>query len=278
MTHEEIQADLALLALGTLDPDERRHLEEHLAGGCAACAQELSVWREVVGLLPLAADEADTPNLKPLLLRRLRPGRATVMPFRRRMLIPLAAAAGALLAVGIVRDAQLRSRLRAERATVMDLQAQLSEAYGRLDRVAAALREREGDAAKLRSALVAAEESLAILQSRGLRLARLAQTPDAQPAEAHVLISTATGRALFYAFDLQPVSADRVYELWWITEKEGPVNAGLFQIDARGLGRLETTVPADLGPIEAAAVTIEPAGGREKPSGPMVLLGSLKAS
>ena len=68
--------------------------------------------------------------------------------------------------------------------------------------------------------------------------------------------------------------SDKTYELWWITEKDGPVQAGLFKPDERGLGRIEATIPTDAGAIQAAAVTVEAAGGVPKPQGPMVLLGN----
>jgi hypothetical protein len=141
--------------------------------------------------------------------------------------------------------------------------------------VSATLAERENDVASLRTALSTAQESLSILQVRGLSLVALKETKDAPPAEGHVLVSPPTGRALFYAFDLPPVPPDKTYELWWITEKQGPVQAGLFHPDARGLGRVDATVPADAGAIQAAAVTIETAGGVAKPQGPMVLIGTV---
>jgi anti-sigma-K factor RskA len=104
---------------------------------------------------------------------------------------------------------------------------------------------------------------------------RLSQTPDARPAEGHAILGRSAGRALFYAFDLPVVPANQTYELWWITEKEGPVNAGLFVPGPDGVGRIETTMPVEAGAIQAAAVTFEPAGGVAKPTGPMVLLGKV---
>jgi len=87
----------------------------------------------------------------------------------------------------------------------------------------------------------------------------------------------AARKGLLYAFDLRPVPLDKIYELWWITEKEGPVMAGLFRPDERGIGRIDVDLPTGAGRIQAAAVTIEPAGGVPKPTGPMVLVGELKS-
>ncbi len=278
MTHDAIQADLSSFALGALDAGERRAVEAHLTGGCAACQRELATWQEVVGSLALAGEAAGAPHLKPALLQRVRPAprRAKVIALPRWSLVPLAAAAVALLVLGAVREAGLRN--------------ELGVAHQELEHVAQQLALKEKDVAALRAALASAEESLAIVQKPGLQLVRLTETPKSQPAEgpraeapraeapraeAHVLISPDTRRALFYAFDLPAVPADKAYELWWITEKEGPVSAGVFVPDRRGLGRIQAAVPAEAGAIQAAAVTIEPHGGLPKPTGPMVLLGKL---
>jgi hypothetical protein len=45
----------------------------------------------------------------------------------------------------------------------------------------------------------------------------------------------------------------------------------MFAPDQQGFGRLEMPLPTDVGIIQAAAVTIEPAAGVSKPTGPMVL-------
>jgi len=300
--HEDIQADLPLYALGSLDADERQAIDQHLTEGCDSCARELQTWRDVVGMVPLEIPEVAPSGLKAKLLARVRAETATsAAPAHRPRTVarrrigwaaPFALAALALLALATYqeigwraereRDAQVVANLEAERtrqATVVaELQRELEAARGNLATVSAALAARENDVASLRAALANAEQSLSILQARGLSLVALKETKDAPPAAGHVLLSAPTGRALFYAFDLPQVPADKTYELWWITEKQGPVQAGLFQPDARGLGRVEATVPEDAGAIQAAAVTIEAAGGVPKPQGPMVLIGTVGSS
>jgi anti-sigma-K factor RskA len=277
MTHEDLYDDLPLLALGTLDPDERRALEQHLASGCARCQDELKNWHAVVGLLPLAADEADAPDLKPRLLQRLRPAArsAKVIPLRRSWVLPLATAAVLLLAIGTIREVRVQHTMAEQGAELAGMRAKLQAAELNFQRAAVSLADKEKNVAELRTALAAAQGALGVLQSPGLQLVHLTQTPDAQPAEAHALLSPDAQRALFYAFDLPPVAAGKAYELWWITEKEGPVRAGVFLADQNRLARLDSTIPAGVGAIQAAAVTIEPAAGVAKPTGPMVLLGKV---
>jgi anti-sigma-K factor RskA len=275
MTHDEIQTDLSLFALGTLEADERREIEQHLATGCAVCQPELVKWREVVGLMALEAQDALPPDLKAQLLRRVQPAPPQILPRRRWRAVPLATAAVALLVFGVVRDKQLRDELGEQYELVANLRNKLGTTQSRVQSLTQELHAKEQDLTALRAALAAAQESLAIVQDPGLRMVALKQTPDARPAEAHALISSRSGRALFYAFDLPPAPAEKAYELWWITEKAGPIKAGVFHPDERGLGRVEAAVPADAGAIQAAAVTIEPAAGVPQPTGPMVLLGKL---
>jgi anti-sigma-K factor RskA len=281
MTHDEIRGDLSSFALDVLDADERRAIEEHLHAGCAECERELASWQEVVGVMALAANDEKSPDFKPALLQRVHAPAASskapakVIQLRRWVAVPLAAAALAVLTIGVIRDVDLRGRLTGQRLISEGLRQELEVARGSLRQLEGQLAAKESDVASLRAALVAAEQSLAVVQAPNLRMVRLEQTPDAQPSRGHVLIDAESGRALFYAFDLAPLPAEKTYELWWITEKEGPVNAGLFRPDTRGVGRVEAAVPGSAGAIQAAAVTIEPAGGVSKPTGPMVLLGDV---
>jgi len=282
-THEDIQADLPLYALGSLDAEEQRAVEQHLAGGCESCGRELQAWREVVGMVPLEVPEVAAPDLKATLLVRVRAAAPPAAPAprvaRRRIgwTVPFALAALALLAFAAYREVGWRAERARQDQVVAALQRELQAAHGDLAQVSAALAARENDLASLRAALASAQESLSILQARGLSLVALKETKDAPPAAGHALLSPPTGRALFYAFDLPPIPPDKTYELWWITEKEGPVRAGIFRPDERGLGRVDATVPAGAGALQAAAVTVEAAGGVAKPQGPMVLIGTVGA-
>jgi len=281
-SHDDIQADLPLYALGSLEAAERPEIDRHLAAGCDACSRELETWRQVVALIPLGAGDEPPADLKAKLFERVGSGAAVASSVvaRRRIgwAAPLALAAAAVLALATYREIGWRAERARRDETTAGLQQELANARGDLAKVGAALAARENDVAALRSALANAQESLSLLQARGLTLVSLKETKDAPPAEGHILLSRPTGRALFYGFGLPPVGSDKTYELWWITEKQGPVPAGTFRPDEGGIGRVDAPVPTDAGAIQAAAVTVESAGGVPKPQGPMVLLGSTTKS
>lgn len=59
--HEEMRELAALYALGALPPEEARIFEEHLAEGCATCAEELREYESVAAELALTATPAAPP-------------------------------------------------------------------------------------------------------------------------------------------------------------------------------------------------------------------------
>jgi anti-sigma-K factor RskA len=276
-SREEIRDDLSLYALGSLEPEERSAVETAVAQD-AELARELREWTEMVGLLALDAPDAAPPDVREALLSRVRdavPAVAESRVARRRIgwHVPLAAAAALLLAVVGYREVGFRAERARLTQTLAAAQGALTARDSELNAARTALDQREGDVASLKAALALANQSLDVVQQRGLTMVSLSQTEDAPPAEAHILLSPPTGRALFYAFDLPSIPTDKVYELWWITEKQGPVRAAVFHPDAQGFGRVEAQLPTDAGAIQAAAVTVEVSPGGPKPAGPMVLLG-----
>jgi len=193
---------------------------------------------------------------------------------RRRpggLTLPLAAAAAALLAIATYRELGFRAERQQAQAVIAALRQNLANSRGELAGA-------QGELATAEAALARAEAALSVVRQRDLRLISLRAAGDAAPAVGHVLLGPATRQALFYAFDLSPLPDDRIYALWWITAKAGPVRAAIFTPDARGVARADATLPADAGAIQAATVTLERAGGVDQPLGPTVLRGALDPS
>lgn len=277
MTHDEIQTELAAFALGTLDAREREEVARHLDSGCDACRAVLEEWQIVVADLALACEAEPPSGLRNRLMAHVGPSAASGSARARRSLaFPLALAASLLLALGwAAREWMWRQRWSSTSAEVTQLRSALTAERSRTQELAGRLAGTEEELSRVRTALAQLEESLDLLHDPRLQLVTLSHPERAQPAVAHVLVSAESGKALFSAVNLPPLPGDRTYELWWITADEGPINAGLFQPDPTGRARLEPQLPVGKGKIQAAAVTIEPAGGVPKPTGPMVLLGKL---
>jgi anti-sigma-K factor RskA len=74
-------------------------------------------------------------------------------------------------------------------------------------------------------------------------------------------------------FNLAPLPAGKEYELWIIPPGKAPMRSKTFTVDASGTATLIVPVPADIGAIATAAITDEPTGGVDKPTGKIQLAG-----
>jgi len=240
-THEELKANAAGYVLGSLDPEERRAFESHLAG-CAECAQEVASLRPVVGVLATAVPQV-TPRAE----------------LRERILSGAAAGAAA--------DARIHDRKAPAALTWLPLAAAIIIAVGagiyamRLQRQIGELRARF-DQAQATTAVLAAPD-LARIDLQGQQVA-----PDAR---ARALWSRSRG-LVFTAANLPPAPAGKAYQVWVVTA-QAPISAGLLTPDPSGAGTQFYMTPADIAPPVAVAVTLEPAGGVPAPTGERFLVG-----
>lgn len=253
---------LAGHALGALDEDERASLERHLEQGCPVCAPELLAMQGVAEAIALSVPAVEPrPEVRRALLARA----TAVVPIARRAgasgiggrTLALAASVSLLLLAGAVGwGSSLQQRLqRAERQRV-ELAADLAAARAQLSR-----NEVE------RAALL---RHLAVLGASRLQQVQLAALPPAPSANGRMFVDPGSGDALFSARGLPALPSDRTYQLWFIAGGK-PVSAGVFDVGAQGDGRLLVDAVPSAAPIDAWAVTVEPAGGVPQPTGEMVL-------
>lgn len=103
--------------------------------------------------------------------------------------------------------------------------------------------------------------------------ARVVQLSGDVATGARVVWSSSAGRAVLVASGLEDLPEDRVYELWRL-EADGAEPVGLFRPGAQG--RVEAAFDVDLRGADGLGVTVEPAGGSETPTLPIVLSGELR--
>ena len=255
---------LPAYALGALDGDDLRELEEHLAGGCAECRRQLDLWHrdlEALAESVTPVEPSETTRARVLRLSAGAAGATATAPAPRRLPRGLPLAAAALLAVAIWGVAgQVRLRGELERATTE---------RDRLTRQVAAL---DREVSLVRAEARQASQALQVLAAPGVQsvvMAGLGPTPN---AAGHTYVNPRRRDALFYAFDLPALPRDKTYELWYIAGGK-PVPAGTFAVDERGTASVRVERVPDVRSIEAWAVTVEPAGGVPQPTGEMVLKG-----
>lgn len=146
-----------------------------------------------------------------------------------------------------------------------------------LDRRETALAEARTELAamdSLRARLDAARANFGSLASPATRAHSLSGTESRPAASARIYIDPRTGRALILGEELAILPPDSVYQLWAI-RGQTPASVGTFQVDDLGSARIPVPDPAVLRQADALAVTVEPAPGRPRPSGEIILSSSL---
>jgi anti-sigma-K factor RskA len=253
----ELAADV--YALGALDGAELAEFEAHLATGCAICAARLRETREALAVMPRALPPVPPPPaLRARVLeridaeRRATPAPVALRPERRR--------GRALWWAGW-------AGLAAAAALLVVVNAQLS-------RTREEIRALEGRVATLQGELADRERTLGFLSDPNVRYVSLAGLKPTPEANAWLLWNPRTRQGLLLARGLPVPPTGHAYELWALAGAQ-PVPAGVFSVDAAGRALLRLpALPADH-TFDAFAVTLEPAGGVPKPTGPMHLHGKI---
>jgi anti-sigma-K factor RskA len=298
-----IEELLPAYALGALDGEEVRELEEHLAGDCEECRRQLALWQGDLEELAATVSPVEPSETTRARVLRLAGAGAAAPPPRvatsppRRAPWWLAAAALVLLAFavwGLVRQSHLRKELGSEAQSLAEerdrLRGQvetLSREVGRLrtevrearslvgerDRLRGQVEVLNREMGRLQTEVVEAKQNLQVLAAPGVQAVTLAGLGPAPGAKGRTYVNPSTRDALFYAFGLPALPADKTYQLWFIAAGK-PVSAGTFAVGPRGTASLRVDRVADVRQIQAWAVTVEPRGGVPQPTGTFVLKGT----
>jgi anti-sigma-K factor RskA len=238
MTHEEIQQLAALDAISAASPEELAELRRHLET-CEECRRVADEMNKAAALMALGVDPVTPPaDVRSKMLAAL-PPRAQSSNFQWWM----AAAAAIAIALLAWTSVQLRD--------TRDQIAQL-----------------KSDNAKLAGVVA----SLTGSQTRTIQLAGQEVAPR---ASASVFLDPSQRRAFLFFHGLPANSNDKSYQLWIIrADQVKPVSAGVFNVDASGNASLIVqNLPVDT-QIKALAVTLEPRGGVQAPTGQKYLVGN----
>jgi hypothetical protein len=307
--HDEL---LPAFALGALDGDELREMEAHLAGGCPICNAELELLAADLEALALFAAEPLAP-VTPVSQDGLTGQDTTetaeitdltaIAELRRRVLAQVAAEPRPLpfAAARAARDQrdqrdQNASVRRAARSGAPSRWLQIAAAAllavtvwgaARLARQGSEIERLRGERIQLtaraaslehRMAEVQAESerlasSISIVTAPGVQLVSMSGMGSAQKATGRTYVNGADRKAVFYAYHLPALAANKSYQLWVIDNDERKVSVGLLQVDSRGEGSVVVNKLIPVDDIQAWVVTIEPHGGMPQPTGPIALAG-----
>lgn len=102
----------------------------------------------------------------------------------------------------------------------------------------------------------------------------LTKTPSEPVTQGRVTYVANKGMLIFQANNMEPLEANKVYELWLIpTSGSDPIPAGTFHPDEHGnASLLMPTLPKEI-QAKAFGVTVENEGGSQKPTLPIIMAG-----
>jgi anti-sigma-K factor RskA len=236
-THTTFQENLAAYALGALDPEETAALEAHL-GTCDSCRAELAGYQQVSSGL-LAALPARPPRaaVRRALEARLAGGVKKAKPqlnwsFGR---LAFGALMAALVGLNVLMVSQLSS-LRREQAEVHNRST-------------------------------AEQTALAMLAYPSTK----ALTFDENGVSGSVLVDKQRNLVAVFAWNLAALPAGKTYQLWLI-DPQGDRTSGGFLVPEANYPFVMTVVhsPKPLTGFTGVGVTVEPASGSPKPTGPRI--------
>jgi anti-sigma-K factor RskA len=262
--HEQFAEDLALYALGTFAGDERSALEQHLET-CASCRRELEVLRGDLAVIALSASGPKPParsreRLMNAIAKEPRlpaSPRVVATPTHEtpRRLFAWWGVLGWAAALGMVLVAIALLRQNSS-----------------LERNGASLKARFGEQ---ESKLQQANDIVAALVDPESQKVELVAAGNKPQPRGKAIYQRRNRSLIFFASNLPPLPAEKIYELWLFPANGGsPIAAGLFKPDAHGSATV-VNPPLPEG-VEARnfAVTLEPeSGSHEAPRGTAVIVG-----
>lgn len=154
-----------------------------------------------------------------------------------------------------------------------ELQREVARASSRNNELQTELARVNTRAAELQTEIARQREVEELLAAPGSRIVTLAGTEVAPRARARLIRDRRNERVVFVASDLPSAPAGKAYQLWFIAGSK-PLSGGVFTTDAAGRAVLRGQVPTGGRNASTFAVTLEPAGGSNAPTGDKYLLGT----
>lgn len=227
--------------LGSLDDEERRQFEAHLSD-CPECRDQIAAMSEISIELAWGAATDAPPHLRQAVLAAI----DSVPQEGSQEVIPIATPA-------------IRTKVRRRRwipSTIAAAVALLALLGWSIFGTGGVLSEILEDPSSISTRAAATEAGVGVF------------------ASAQVVYSPKLDASVLVIDGLAPVAADRTYELW-LVDDSGAVPAGLFKPDNDG--RATVLVEGDVRPGIVLALTEEPPGGVEAPTGEVLLTAEIGA-
>lgn len=259
MVHDDYKELIPAHALSALDAADERALNEHLAT-CAECRRDLAEWEATAASLALTARPMEpSPRVREQLLTQVRAEKSG------------SAERGS-------ESSTEKSRSDQSAANVIPFGRRPRTLWNSLGSIAAIVL----FAALIISVVVLWQQNRTLrrenefyqlITAPGSRVAELSGTNEASNATAKLAYDQ-TGRAFLIATGLPRAPEGKEYQLWYIVDNK-PLPGKTFAPDSKGHGTSQERVPDVARKSAIVAITLEPAGGVQSPTGAIYLRGEL---
>jgi anti-sigma-K factor RskA len=260
VTCDERRDSIFLLAAGQLEPSEAEELRRHIASGCPICAGALAEAETTLAQMSLVLDPID-PSL----------------------------GAGAKLMSRIQSAVQPDGTFSHPATIAFYEKASGREIGAKSERPSERVGKHSSPWRIFTASLLSAAAAIAVTSTIFLYATRtsrqffgssdlqtVALTSDIQPqARGQVLWDRDHSQWRVSVFNLSPPAPGKEYELWFIPPGGKPMRSKTFNVDSSGSASLIVQVPTNIGPIALAAITDEPVGGVDAPTGKIQLAGKV---
>ncbi len=287
---------MLLYVTEALEPGEASELRAHLITGCPACAGALAEAEATVHQLPLSLPPLTPPEgaweklemriaMKDAVegpsLRMADAPLPSQKPSRALAWLGWAAAAMVAIVMGLmlhganarVDDLNSKSLATAQELAItqqalLAANDQSNQMSTRLTSLEAKVKTLTTDHDKLLLALDTAKQDFMDHLDKLMHADQYAVAPKEMPGVKGTLFwDKNSGTWTVMASNVPMPAAGKTYELWIITAKGDKIAAGTFMPDASGKAMHEANIPAGMDTIMLAAVTDEPMGGVQIPTG-----------
>jgi anti-sigma-K factor RskA len=255
MVHDDYKELIPAHALSALDAADERALNEHLAE-CAECRRDLAEWEATAASLALSAKPMEpSPQVREKLLTQIR-------------------------AENSASDQRASEKSASEgfASNVVPFGRPPRTVWNSLGLIAAVIL----FAALIVSVIVLWQQNRTLrrenefyqlIAAPGSRVAELSGTREAEGATAKLAYDI-EGRAFLIATGLPRAPEGKEYQLWYIVDNK-PIPGKTFAPDSKGQGTSRESVPDIARKSAIVAITLEPAGGMQSPTGAIFLRGEL---
>jgi anti-sigma-K factor RskA len=292
LTHAEILERLPAFVVGALDPDEMLETEDYLHAHPELMARVHELELAAARLAYSAPAQPLPKDLHAKVLNRARSslppqpqptfapstaehsqGRNVRQPARENALaawwrrrafwdLGLAVAVAAVLILSIL--------YRGALSNMNDLRRQVQGLEQQVATVQEQNSELQNTNSRLQEQLDTSQNQLASIGD-AQQMVALGGTDAAPSASGRLYVHDNEGTLVLN--NLNPLSDEQVYQLWLIPPEGAPIPAGLLGHAGEAVETITLPLPTSLDDIAAVGISVEPPGGSEAPTGPIVLLG-----